>query len=92
MEETEQLLKLGLAENPTASQALGYKQTIEYLRGVRSLSETIELVKIRTRQYAKRQVTWFRHQHRFCWIPVQSEDPADQIAQNVTDRLNSLAS
>jgi tRNA dimethylallyltransferase len=60
--ETEQLLEAGLAQNPTAMQALGYRQVVEYLGGVRSLPETIELVKTRTRQFSKRQKTWFRNQ------------------------------
>ena len=48
--ETEALLQRGLAKNPTAMQALGYRQVVEHLRGERPLAETIELVKIRTRQ------------------------------------------
>ncbi len=55
--ETEALLSRGLEKNPTAMQALGYRQVVEHLRGGRPLAETIELVKIRTRQYAKRQLT-----------------------------------
>src|SRR5206468_924022 len=66
--ETEELLKRGLAQNRTASQALGYRQVMQYLRGERSLPETIELVKIRTRQFARRQMTWFRKQARLIWI------------------------
>jgi tRNA dimethylallyltransferase len=66
--ETEALLQRSLAKNPTALQALGYRQVVEHLRGERSLAETIELVKIRTRQYAKRQLTWFRRQMKLDWI------------------------
>ncbi len=44
----------------TASQAVGYREVIEHLQGGRGLEETIELVKLRTRQLAKRQMTWFR--------------------------------
>jgi tRNA dimethylallyltransferase len=62
--ETESLLRQGLAENPTALQALGYRQVVEHLRGKLGLAETIELVKIRTRQFAKRQRTWFERQLR----------------------------
>ena len=50
--ETEQLLQRGLAGNRTAMQALGYRQIVEHLRGERSLPQTIELVKIRTSQFA----------------------------------------
>ncbi|HEY3860510.1 MAG TPA: tRNA (adenosine(37)-N6)-dimethylallyltransferase MiaA [Verrucomicrobiae bacterium] len=68
--ETESLLAQGLADNPTAMQALGYRQVVEHLRGQRNLHETIELVKIRTRQYAKRQLTWFRRQMNLEWITL----------------------
>jgi tRNA dimethylallyltransferase len=44
----------------TASQAVGYREVIEHLRGERDLAATIERVKLRTRQFAKRQMTWFR--------------------------------
>ena len=74
--ETENLLKHGLAENQTAMQALGYRQVAEHLRGERDLPETIELVKIRTRQFAKRQLTWFRRQMRLDWISLDTEDTA----------------
>ncbi len=60
--ETEEQLKHGLAENRTAMQAIGYRQVVEHLRGERSLAETVEMVKIKTRQFAKRQMTWFRRQ------------------------------
>ena len=74
--ETEQLLKHGLAESKTAMQALGYRQVLEYLRGQRSLPETIELVKIRTRQFARRQMTWFRRQASLTWIQIPPcQDP-----------------
>jgi tRNA dimethylallyltransferase len=68
--ETQSLLAQGLADNPTAMQALGYRQVVEHLRGERGLAETIELVKIRTRQFAKRQLTWFRRQMNLHWITL----------------------
>ena len=70
--ETEQLLKRGLAENKTAMQALGYRQVVEHLQGERSLEETIALVKIRTRQFAKRQMTWFRRQLNSGMDPIEA--------------------
>ena len=60
--ETESLSKRGLCENRTACQALGYRQVLEHLGGELGLAETVELVKARTRQFAKRQRTWFRNQ------------------------------
>lgn len=70
VEETRQLLARGLAQNPTALQAIGYRQVVEHLRGERDLKETIELVRIRTRQFAKRQFTWFRKYAAPEWIEL----------------------
>ena len=81
--ETERLLQRGLAGNPTALQALGYRQVAEYLQGVRSLPETIELVKIRTRQFAKRQMTWFRRQLPLTWIHLAADDEPQAIAERI---------
>ncbi len=60
--ETQSLSKRGLSENRTACQALGYRQVLGHLDGELGLAETVELVKARTRQFAKRQRTWFRNQ------------------------------
>ena len=80
VEETRQLLAHGLVKNKTAMQALGYRQVVEHLRGERSLPETIELVKIKTRQFAKRQMTWFRRQLNLEWVELESEQSAEAIA------------
>ena len=77
--ETEQLLKHGLAENKFAMQAIGYRQVVEHLRGERDLAETIELVKIRTRQFAKRQLTWFRRHGNCEWVELQRKNSVDEI-------------
>jgi tRNA dimethylallyltransferase len=81
--ETEGLLKSGLAQNKTALQALGYRQVVEFLKGKRTLPETIELVKIRTRQFAKRQMTWFRRQLPLRWVEIEPGQPAVQIAERI---------
>ena len=78
VEETRELLKHGLAENKFAMQAIGYRQVVEHLRGEHPLSgtalaETVELVKIRTRQFAKRQLTWFRRHGNCEWVELEAE-------------------
>jgi tRNA dimethylallyltransferase len=87
VDETRELLKRGLAENKTAMQAIGYRQVVEHLRGERSLKETIELVKIRTRQFAKRQLTWFRAQTNLEWIELRPDESAEAVAENLIHRL-----
>jgi tRNA dimethylallyltransferase len=83
VDETRELLKHGLAENKTAMQAIGYRQVAEHLRGERSLKETIELVKIRTRQFAKRQLTWFRAQKTAEWIELKPDEPLAEVAKKI---------
>jgi len=68
-------------------QAIGYRQVVEHLRGERSLKETIELVKIRTRQFAKRQLTWFRAQTNLEWIELRPDESAEAVAENLIHRL-----
>lgn len=83
VQETERALQHGLAENPNAMQAIGYRQVVEHLRGERSLDATIELVKIRTRQFAKRQMTWFRRQLTVTWVEVSANEGAEQIVERI---------
>ncbi len=59
IEEVEQLLPF---KNLTPLQTVGYQELFDYLEGKYSKAEAIELIKIHTRQYAKRQMTWFRKQ------------------------------
>jgi tRNA dimethylallyltransferase len=86
VEETRQLLAHGLEQNRTAMQAIGYRQVVEHLRGERNLTETIELVKIRTRQFAKRQMTWFRRQLAAQWLPVAAATKPEQIAELIREK------
>jgi tRNA dimethylallyltransferase len=75
VEETRRLLTEGLPENQNAMQAIGYRQVVEHLRGERGLAETIELVKARTRKFAKRQLTWFRGHGHCRWIELRADEP-----------------
>ncbi len=83
VEETSALLERGLDLNPTALQAIGYRQVAEYLRGEHSLEETVELVKIRTRQFAKRQLTWFRRHGNMKWIELKTGEPLEDIVKRL---------
>jgi tRNA dimethylallyltransferase len=78
--ETERLIEVGLAQNPTALQAIGYRQVAEHLGGIRSLEETRSLVKLRTRQFARRQMTWFRGQAHPRWLEVHPGETARELA------------
>jgi tRNA dimethylallyltransferase len=81
--ETSALLEQGLAGNKTAMQAIGYRQVVEYLRGERPLKETIELVKSRTWQFAKRQLTWFRRHGNMEWVGLKPDESPDESLRKI---------
>lgn len=71
------------SEFPTAMQGLGYKEIVDYLNGNCLLDEAIEKIKLETRRYAKRQLTWFRSYDNATWIESGNPENTDII-------LNSL--
>jgi tRNA dimethylallyltransferase len=81
--ETRGLLQRGLAENKFAMQAIGYRQVVEHLRGERALAATIELVKSRTRQFAKRQLTWFRRHGNCEWIELKPDETVEETETKI---------
>jgi tRNA dimethylallyltransferase len=85
--ETRELLQHGLEQNKTAMQAIGYRQVVEHLRGERPLAETIELVKSRTRQFAKRQLTWFRRQLDPEWIELKPDESLEKCVQKICEAI-----
>ncbi len=87
VEETRKLLDQGLNENIVAQQAIGYRQVIDYLRGERSLSETLELVKVRTRQFSRRQMTWFRRQLPLIWLELGAQATGRDAAERILKGL-----
>ena len=78
MDEMQRLVDLNLPHGATALQSLGYKQMRPVLEDANRLDECLELWKRDTRRYAKRQMTWFRHQLPTQWIEV---DDADDVAK-----------
>lgn len=74
VEEVRYFYNQGLSEDLTAMKAIGYKEFFPYFRGQLSLDICIDKLKQNTRQYAKRQLTWFRHQTTPCFIEVDQLD------------------
>lgn len=67
--EVEALQKSGLSPEAQSMQGLGYKELLPVLRGEMRLEEAVSLLKLRTRHYAKRQLTWFKRDQRIQWLP-----------------------
>ena len=68
LEEVGQLLESGLPRDATALQAIGYKEFLGVLDGTATVEEALAEVKLRSRQYAKRQLTWLRRNPEIHWI------------------------
>lgn len=69
------------ADRPTAAQAIGCKELYPYFRGERELSDCVEELKLRTRQYAKRQLTWFRRDQRNLRLIIGKNDEFSDIVK-----------
>ncbi|MGY8672530.1 MAG: tRNA (adenosine(37)-N6)-dimethylallyltransferase MiaA [Verrucomicrobiia bacterium] len=87
VEETRELLDKGLESNRTAMQAIGYRQVVEHLHGERDLPTTIDLIKTRTWQFARRQSTWFRNQMPSVWVEVGKSEPLNAICERIVAHL-----
>ena len=84
IEEVENLLKK-YTEFPTAMQGLGYKEVVEYLQNKCTKQEMIEKIKMETRRYAKRQLTWFRKNKQTIWLDAtKGIDNVDEILKGRT--------
>ena len=68
LDEVRAILDGGVPQSATALQAIGYKECLEYFAGERSAEETAAEIKLRSRQYAKRQLTWLRRNKAIEWF------------------------
>jgi tRNA dimethylallyltransferase len=76
IEEVRAVLALGYAPDCKPLRAIGYREIVEHLRGGRDAGTLADEIARRTRNYAKRQLTWFRHQARVEWFPPAAPDAA----------------
>ena len=79
VDEVRGLMAGGFGEALTSRQAIGYKEVIDALEGRITLSEARELIKLRSRRYAKRQLSWFRRDARITWLDVDELDIAAAV-------------
>lgn len=89
LEEVETLLASGLPRDATALQAIGYKQFLAVAEGTATRQEAIAEVKLRSRQYAKRQLTWLRRNPDIFWIRWESRPNFPEGLQKATEYLHS---
>jgi tRNA dimethylallyltransferase len=90
IDEVRRLLQADLPMSRTARQALGYKEVIDHLEQGIPISDTIDQVKTRTRQFAKRQHTWFRNLEECHSIEVCAGDSPERIAEAMIARSTAF--
>ena len=89
LQEVQDLLDSGLPRDATALQAIGYKQFLAVADGAATTDQAVEEVKLRSRQYAKRQLTWLRRNPDIHWILWDREPDFPAALQNATDFLTA---
>jgi tRNA dimethylallyltransferase len=75
--------------SPVAAQAIGYREVIAMLTGQATLPETIERVQARSRQFAKRQATWFRGLEEVRMVPVECDAGPEAVAEQLARRIEA---
>lgn len=81
---------IGLELSSTAQHAIGYAEAFAVLRGEMTESEAKERTIVRTRQLAKRQMTWFRHQLNVEWIPAGEFPTIGKLAEKISSVWNKV--
>ena len=89
LQEVRDLLSAGIPRTATALQAIGYKQFLAVEEGRATVAEAVEEVKLRSRQYAKRQLTWLRRNEAIHWIRWEKVPDFQAALQKATEILTA---
>lgn len=80
-EEVKNLYSTGLSCDTTAMQAIGYKELVDFFEGRASFEEAIEKIKMESRRYAKRQMTWFRRNDKIQWFRIDEDNWIEKVCE-----------
>ena len=86
-EEVKQIIQMGYNRDLTSLRAIGYKEIIAYLEDELNLEEAVELIKKGSRNYAKRQLTWFKRDNRIKWIDMDSYNKVLEATDAIKDYI-----
>ena len=88
VEEVFKLKEMGYTSDMQSMKGIGYKEILFYLEGKISLDDAIEMIKQGSRNYAKRQLTWFRKDARVNWIDKDNFASDEEIVTFIVDNIN----
>ncbi len=83
--EVQTLLKNQMGLSKQASQALGYKEVIDFFNGKYTIPQANDMIKRNTRRFAKRQMTWFRSFSNIHWVHAQADDDVKYLSTKVIE-------
>lgn len=89
VDEVRDLMERGYIQGFSSSQALGYKEIVEYLEGKCTFDEAVAKLKQSTRRYAKRQLTWFRRDSRITWTRVDDYKDSSEMTDRVCEIISA---
>ena len=89
LDEVRALLDSGVDRSSTALQAIGYKELLGALAGERTVEDAVDEIKLRSRQYAKRQLTWLRRNKAIHWVLWKKERDFPRALQISTEILRA---
>ncbi|AYF54887.1 tRNA delta(2)-isopentenylpyrophosphate transferase [Clostridium sp. K25] len=90
VEEVKMLRSMGCTADMQSMKGIGYKEILYYLDGKMTLEDAIELIKKGSRNYAKRQLTWFRKDKRVIWIDKDQYENDSEICNAIIEKFNNL--
>ncbi len=90
IKEVEHILNQGYSEDLISLQGIGYKEIIAYLNSKLTLEEAIDKIKQGSRNYAKRQLTWFRRDKRIKWINVDEYNNLNDLSSYMQEYINNI--
>ena len=90
VKEVQSLLDMGVTAENTAMQGIGYKEIAQYISGELTLEEASELIRKRTRNYAKRQLTWFRRNPRINYVAYDKIEKMLSFCHKCMEKRNKV--
>lgn len=85
IDEVKQLRLKGYSSTLNALQTVGYKEVFDHLDNKIDYNRMVELIKQNSRRYAKRQLTWFRHDDRIKWFNINHDEEFEKIGLEITE-------
>lgn len=87
IDEVKKLKEMGYSRNMTSMQGIGYKEIFDYLEGTSSIEELKNIIKQGSRNYAKRQLTWFRRDERIYWVDIDKFKDFNSVIENIVNYI-----